>query len=176
MNFCLFSFILCLSPVLQLLLVGLHQHRPSMLNWCTPKKFRASCSSFAPTSGWLHFFFFFFSPGWLILQMEMLSEFLLWSSKFPRKVQVSLGERSADLQRQEGSSDGISSEHTLLANLFQGIRKEKKKRKGKKRPKKKKKDNRFWLSCLHLIAPVQRCIFLFCVFVSLGAFSNDKPF
>jgi len=51
-------------------------------------------------------------------------------------VQVSSGERSADLQRQEGSSDSISSEHTLLANLFQGIRKEKKKRK-KKRQKKK---------------------------------------
>lgn len=142
MNFCLFFFILFLSPVLQQLLVGLYQHRPSMLNWCTPKKFGASCSSFAP---WvlqcLHLVhcIFFFSPGWLILQMEMLSEFSLWSSKFPRKVQVSLGERSADLQRQEGSSDGISSEHTFLANLFQGIRKEKKKRKGKKkRPKKKR--------------------------------------
>lgn len=49
-------------------------------------------------------------------------------------MQVSLGERSVGLQRQEGSSDGISSDRTLLAHLFQGIKKKKEKEKKKKTP------------------------------------------
>lgn len=119
----------------------------------------------------LFFFLISLSPAWRTLQMGMLSGSLLWSSKTPGKVQVSLGELSVDLQRHQNSSE----RHQLCPYPPCRSPSGNSKRKGgKKIPP--NKDPRFWLSCWHLIAPVQRCISSSRVFVSLGAFSDHKLF
>lgn len=73
-----------------------------------------------------------------------------------------LWESSLWISRDAKAPNSISSARTLLADLLQGIPKEKGKKKSPK------KDPRFWLSCWHLIAPVQRRIFVSCFCFSRG--------